>query len=271
MECDDDGKSAIDNVSRARSIYVQQALQNQRVLTGDIRKGKHEGASELRRELVQQFLKDIVVGRQCARCKGISPSYRKDRFVKIFEKPLNSKEQAKMAAGQFKARDALTLRPKSQRSNDTTVSDEGIADISLDSGSEDGSDVHADTLDEYGNVVHKPFTIKPTSPQLQQRYISTQEVLERLRLLFANEQDVLQLIYNSRPHGRHAQSTPDMFFIQALLVPPNKYRPEARTGDAQVTEAQQNSLYKAILGASFRVAEIHREISDAATKTPEFC
>ncbi|KAL1887428.1 hypothetical protein Sste5346_010223 [Sporothrix stenoceras] len=267
VECDDDNGSAIDGVSRARSIYVQQVLHKQRVLAGDIRKGKHEGASEFRRELVQQFLKDIVVGRQCARCKGISPSYRKDRFVKIFEKPLNSKEQAKMAAGQFKVRDALTLRPKNRRPDVTTLPDEGIADISLDSASDGENDEPADDLDEYGNVIHKPFADKPVSPQPQQRYISTQEVLERLRLLFTNEQDILQLVYNSRPQGRGTQTTPDMFFIHALLVPPNRYRPEARTGDAQVTEAQQNSLYKAILGTSFRVAEIHREISDAAKQT----
>ncbi|CAK7244781.1 MAG: hypothetical protein STHCBS139747_006327 [Sporothrix thermara] len=267
VECDDDNASLLDGVSRARNAYVLQVLQDKKVLSGDIRKGKHEGASEMRRVLIQQFLKDIVVGRQCARCKGISPSYRKDRFIKIFEKPLNSKEQAKMAAGQFKMRDALTLRPKNRRPVTNTLPDEGIADVSLDSASDDNGepDEPADELDEYGNVVHKPYADKPVSSHIpQQRYISTQEVLERLRLLFTNEQDILQLIYSSRPQVRGAETTPDMFFIHALLVPPNKYRPEARTGDAQVTEAQQNSLYKSILGASFKVADIHREISQAA-------
>ncbi|CAK7568231.1 MAG: hypothetical protein SEPTF4163_006216 [Sporothrix epigloea] len=266
IECDDDSGSLMEGVSRARNDYVRQVLQDKKVLAGELRKGKHEGASEMRRVLVQQFLKDIVIGRQCARCKGISPSYRKDRFIKIFEKPLNSKEQAKMAAGQFKMRDALTLRPKNRRSAAQSLPDEGIADISLDSASDENGELDepADELDEYGNVVHKPYADK-SMPSLtpQQRYISTQEVLERLRLLFANEQDILQLIYSSRPKARGAETTPDMFFIQALLVPPNKYRPEARTGDAQVTEAQQNSLYKSILGASFRVADIHREILQA--------
>ncbi|CAK7238444.1 hypothetical protein SEUCBS140593_010694 [Sporothrix eucalyptigena] len=266
IECDDDSGSMVDGVSRARSAYVRQVLQHKKVLAGDIRKGKHEGASEMRRVLIQQFLKDIVIGRQCARCKGISPSYRKDRFIKIFEKQLNSKEQAKMAAGQFKLRDALTLRPKNRRSAANVLPDEGIADISLDSASDDNSELDepADELDEYGTVVHKPYADGAATPNPpHQRYISTQEVLERLRLLFTNEQDILQLVYSSRPQARGSETTPDMFFIHALLVPPNKYRPEARTGDAQVTEAQQNSLYKSILGASFKVADIHREISQA--------
>ena len=263
IECDDDNQATADGVSRARNAYVRQVLRDRKFIAGDIRKGKHEGGSEMRRDLVQQFLKDIVAGRQCARCKGISPSYRKDRFVKIFEKPLNPKEQAKMAAGQFKLRDALTIRQKNKTSEPDSDSDEGIADIDVDSASEEQGD--ADELDESGNVVAKSATATSVSTEAsQQRYISTQEVMERLRLLFVNEQDILQLVYNSRPRGKGAKTTPDMFFVQALLVPPNKFRPEARTGDAQVTEAQQNSLYKSILAASFKVAEIHREISNAA-------
>ncbi len=259
-----DSESLADSISKAMNAYVRNVLRGNKVLSGDIRKGKHEGASELRRELIIQFLKDIVASRECARCKGISPSYRKDRFVKIFEKSLTPKEQAKMATGQFKTRDALTLRPKDKRASADVASDEGIADVDLDLAS-DSQEESADELDEYGSVIHKPYANNPQSAQgPQQRYISTQEVLERLRLLFINEQDVLKLVYSSRPRGNDIRVTPDMFFIQALLVPPNKYRPEARTGDAQVTEAQQNSLYRAILNASFKVADIHREISKEA-------
>jgi DNA-directed RNA polymerase I subunit RPA1 len=54
-----------------------------------------------------------------------------------------------------------------------------------------------------------------------------------------------------------------MFFITALLVPPNRYRPEARMGDNQISEAQQNNLYKMILRAANNVAQISRELSSA--------
>ncbi|EFX06682.1 DNA-directed RNA polymerase 1 subunit [Grosmannia clavigera kw1407] len=269
IEADDDSMTLSDSVSRARSTYVRQVLQNHKISAGDIRKGKHEGASEMRRDLVAQFMKDIVTSRQCSRCKGISPSYRRDRFVKVFEKPLSSKEQAKMAvSGHFKVRDALTIRRKPGHNESDAASDEGIADIDLDSASSDSETVEKDVdeLDESGKLVQREAANGSLAPDAaKQRYISAQEVLERLRLLFHNEQEVLQLIYSSRPQAKGTQTSPDMFFIEALLVPPNKYRPEARTGDSEVTESQQNSLYKGVLGASFKVADIHREILTAGT------
>jgi DNA-directed RNA polymerase I subunit RPA1 len=53
----------------------------------------------------------------------------------------------------------------------------------------------------------------------------------------------------------------DMFFLHALLVPPNKYRPEAKTGNDEIAEAQENSLYKNILNACDTLQEIQRELS----------
>ena len=53
-----------------------------------------------------------------------------------------------------------------------------------------------------------------------------------------------------------------MFFLQTLLVPPNKYRPESKTGDSEINESDQNSLYKSILKASETVAQTYRDITD---------
>ncbi|EAQ83890.1 hypothetical protein CHGG_10294 [Chaetomium globosum CBS 148.51] len=61
--------------------------------------------------------------------------------------------------------------------------------------------------------------------------------------------------------GNSKPLSADMFFVSTLLVPPNRYRPEARMGDSQISEAQQNSLYKLILRSASLVAQISREIS----------
>jgi len=267
-DSDLDGPSiagTVDAVTRARDVYVRRALQELRTTSRNIRRGKHEGASEMRRAVIRAFMLDIVKGkRECAHCKGISPSYRKDRFVKIFEKALPPKEQAKMASARFKLRDAMSLLQQGETSAvPGYLPRTGVADIGLSSDEdmgEDDADGPADELDERGAVTGGRSAIEAQPPK--QRYISAQEVLERLRLLFHHEQEVLHLIYTSRPSRKMRLLTPDMFFVQTLLIPPNRYRPEARTGDAQVTEAQQNSLYKLILGACFRLAHIHRVITN---------
>jgi len=260
-----------DGVSRAREDYVRRMLRAHTTSLGDLRRDKHEGALTARRVLIKEFMKDIVASRQCAGCNGISPTYRKDRFVKIFEKALNPKEQAKMAAGQFKIRDAMALGPKGKTTPRHEQIDEGIADVDTSSsGDESNSEEEGDGDDvtgDDGEAVEARRGKRGKDSGLntpRQRYLSPREVLERLRLLFNHEQEILFLVYNSRPsHGKGARIAPDMFFLQTILVPPNRYRPEARTGDAQITESQQNSLYKMILGASFKLARVHRDITNA--------
>ncbi|OTB01559.1 hypothetical protein M426DRAFT_14309 [Hypoxylon sp. CI-4A] len=273
---DDEESTSLDKVVRMREAYTQKMLKSHRIGTAEIRKGKHEGSSDARREVLKNFLRDMTKGRACATCQAISPSFRKDRFVKIFEKPLSAKDQAKMAQRSFQLRDALTIRRRTKedvakkRSYET---DEGIADIDLPSSEgeveqdNEEDEGEGEELDENGDVVmseagaRAPKKKKDTAAKAQQRYVNSIEVQARLQLLFEKEQEVMSLVYNSRPVGKKPVAVPaDNFFIQTVLVPPNKYRPEARQGDGAIAEAQQNSLYKQILGACERIAQIHKEI-----------
>lgn len=268
--------SALDKVIRMRQVYTEGALKNHKLSTAEIRKGKHEGASEARREVLKEFLKDVTKGRVCATCNGISPSYRKDRFVKIFEKPLSTKDQAKMAQRNLRVKDALALQRKAVTEpvkKPNYDSDEGIADIDLPSSEEEGEGEPEDEgdgeeLDENGDVVMADAAVKTSktkktdTAKSTQRYLTSFEVQARLRLLFEKEQEIMSLIYNSRPLGKKLPA--DNFFLQTVLVPPNKYRPEARQGDGAIAEAQQNSLYKQILTACTRISQIHKEISSAS-------
>ncbi|OTA95759.1 hypothetical protein M434DRAFT_393403 [Hypoxylon sp. CO27-5] len=273
--------STLDKVVRLREAYTQRTLKRHRLGTADIRKGKHEGASETRREVLKNFFRDMTKGRACATCQAISPNFRKDRFVKIFEKPLSAKDQAKMAQRNMEHRDALALKRKvradvaKKRSYET---DEGIADIDLPSSEgeveqendeDEDEEGEGEELDENGDVimsggdaaVKSSKTKKSTASKPQQRYVNSMEVQARLQLLFEKEQEIMSLVYNSRPQYSGKKLPADNFFIQTVLVPPNKYRPEARQGDGAIAEAQQNSLYKQILASCARIAQIHKEIS----------
>lgn len=237
-EAEEEGNNLHDGTMRARETYVRQVLRGHRlkVNIGDIRKGKHEGAAELRRALVKELLAVMVKEKRCKSCDGISPVYRKDRWVKIFERDLTEKEKAAMAQAGRKRTDALALSRKAKKHSDLTP-DEGIADV--DSLSEDSeerdSEGDGEELDENGDVVMtdapakaqrgKPKAAKSSNPA--QRYLSTMEVHQRLEMLFEKEQELLSLLYNSKPRPRNSQPlSATMFFITTLLVPPNRYRPE---------------------------------------------
>ncbi|KAK4119973.1 beta and beta-prime subunits of DNA dependent RNA-polymerase [Parathielavia appendiculata] len=269
-QAEEEGGNLHDSTMRARETYVRQVLRNHslKVSMGDIRKGKHEGAAEMRRALNKELLSRMVKEKRCTSCDGISPVYRKDRWVKIFERDLTEKERAAMAQAGRKRSDALALSRKAEK-DDNFHLDEGI---DVDSSSEESSggrdsEGEGDNLDENGDVVMTDAPAKAQRGKSKvskpaQRYLSTMEVRKRLELLFEKEQELITLLYNSKPQTRASKPlTADMFFITTLLVPPNRYRPEARMGDSQISEAQQNSLYKMILRSASNVAQISREIS----------
>ena len=258
-EAEEEGNSSIDNVTRAREKYVQQCIRGSKLKRYDAKKGKHEGASEMRREIIKEFLAEITKKRLCSGCGGISPSYRKDRFVKVFERSLSSKEKAKMAQKSLKWDDAMARvhQDKSARKPNSYASDEGVADIGS-PGREESDPEAAESSDD----VDMPDA-ESVDPAASQRYISSMEVKARLTELFKKEQEILALLYNAKPPTRSSPMVnPDMFFITCILVPPNRYRPEARTGEAQIAEAQQNSLYKSILRSCGKIAQIYGALAD---------
>ncbi|KAM3537715.1 hypothetical protein ARSEF1564_009361 [Beauveria bassiana] len=259
----EDDTSSIDNVTRKREKYVQLCLRGGRKTRRDIKKGKHEGTGQMRREVIKEFLSEVIKKRECASCNGISPTYRKDAFVKIFEKALSDKEKVKMAARNLKYGDAMsrlyqkTMAKKPQENG-----------ITHDSSEDEGEDESPSSQDvEMQDADEEESTTANTSHSAaHQRYISPMEVHARLVELFNKEQELVSLLYNAKPPTkRTTKTTPDMFFVTVLLVPPNRFRPEARTGDTEISEAPQNSLYKNILRANGKIAKLHSNVQNGSS------
>lgn len=262
-DSDDSGEeSAINSVVRRRNAFVKKSIKAAKETSWEWRREKNEGVAEARRAVVKDFMKDINSTRICGNCRGISPVYRRDRYVKIFKKGLSPKEKAKMAQGNFKAVNAVQLLHQENKGKTNGEFDEGIADIDLSSNESDEGE--GESLDVDGDVVmgQSTETSKPKVAPSSQEYMNTIEVKACLTLLFGKEQEIFSLVYNSRSTAKNpTKVSEDMFFIQTLLVPPNKYRPEARTGDGEISEAQQNSLYKLILKAAETMSKIYHDIS----------
>lgn len=260
-EAEEEGKASISNVTRARDKYVEACLRGIKTKRGEAKRGKHEGAIELRREVIKEFLAEITKKRSCASCGGISPTYRKDKFVKIFEKSLSDKERGKMAQRGMRRHDAMarvyqTQHQGKRKPNERRNSDEGVADIES-----PVAEMEEDLAETEHDVAMAD--IEQVMANEMQRYITPMEVRARLTELFEKEQDLLWLVYNARPASRSSPpASPDMFFLTHILVPPNKFRPEARTGDSSIAEAQQNNLYKNILRGCSRIALVHNTLSE---------
>ncbi|KAL5596412.1 hypothetical protein BROUX41_006707 [Berkeleyomyces rouxiae] len=244
-EAEEEGASSTqDLVIRKRNRFVAAAIKGRRVAVSEAMDAKHEGATALRRVLVKEFLVEANRVGKCASCHGVSPRYRKDGAVKIFEKPLSTKEVNSMKSRRLRATDAMTTRaPKASQAE--AAQHQVDEAVELDSNDAAAADSDVEMTDD------APAAAADAKPS--QRYLSAMEVQSRLQLLFKKEQNILSLLYSSRPSKTIVKVTPDMFFIEAILVPPNRYRPEARMGAGQISENEQNGLFKNILRGCERI------------------
>lgn len=263
-ESDADTKGLIDRRERFVRHAINTARQNRTLSTH-----KTEATTNARRAIISEFMNKITQGKKCANCQGVNHSYRKDRFVKIFRKPLTEKERYAMIQSGHKAKDPMVEMRKKQKAEKSRKrkrdADEAIADmdVSDDVDMEDESEGEGEVLIAGGDNVIDEGAAETTTKKAkeQEEYLNPARVHAQLCQLFEREQDILSAVYG---HTQEAFTslTPDMFFMKDILIPPNRYRPEARTGgDDSIAEAQDNALYKNILNASDMLANIQRELS----------
>ncbi|KAK8236737.1 DNA-directed RNA polymerase-like protein I subunit [Phyllosticta capitalensis] len=277
----DDEKSGI---MQKREAFYKQALKS---IGGKKRSEwsteKTEAISEARRLLIKEFLYDINKNRKCANCGGISPSFRKDRYVKIFKKGLSVKDKSIMIQKGLKISNPLVEEAERQKrrqalkdkhKGDPMEMDEGVADMGATEieDEEDGESIDVDEEITDGMVAAEAATGSSSKKAKDegegQSYVTTSEIKAYLDRLFEKEQEIFSLVYGPRTRAKKSgKMTADMFFIKTLVVPPTKYRPEAKTGQSDIAEAQQNSLYRNILTVCQDVGVIINEIKKGTSET----
>jgi len=183
---------------------------------------------------------------------------------------------AKAIQGGFKATNPL-IKAMNQRKamqhqkrEDREVDEGIVADFEDVTSGESGEDI--EMLDVGNASVDLENTGKEGAAKSKSKteehdvFMNAHEVHAAISELFDNEREILELVYNVRNMKNSSPLSADMFFIRNLLVPPNKYRPEAKTGEGEIAEAKQNALYKQILTQCQTMAMIRNDISAAESK-----
>ncbi|KAJ9621608.1 hypothetical protein H2203_007095 [Taxawa tesnikishii (nom. ined.)] len=281
-EADDDDESGLDqdtkDIIERRNRFVKKCIK----LAGlsknmeDKTTAKIEAVADERRALVKEFLYEITKGKKCGNCGGVSPSYRKDRFVKIFQKPLPEKDRIAMVQGGFKAQDPMLLLKK-QRQAAAAADKRGASSrtrvLPIWKTHLESPRARAKTSKCW--ISNKRWQVetcwrrkqaqagqKSQKSDSDQIYVNAGQVHAALVHLFNQEQEIMGMVYG--PHSRSKKGpsvSADMFFIKDLLVPPNRFRPEARMGEGEIAEAQENTLYKNILNTCELMGQIHKELN----------
>ncbi|KAF1915984.1 hypothetical protein BDU57DRAFT_515812 [Ampelomyces quisqualis] len=247
--------------------YVKRCMKRAGISSRDTRsaKEKNDTIADARRQVLKDFYALLGgAGKRCRNCRGINPTFRKDRGIKIFRRNLSAKEKIAMAQAEKRLQnplDILATREAKARKQPVHA-DEGVAD--LDPASEEDEDIELDNLDDGSLVAHEARTGQKSRTAVDpadssQEYMTTAEVKAAMILLFEHESDALRLLYS--PYGSKSLTnvSADMFFTEAVVVPPNRYRLEDKTGDS-IAESPKNNLYKGILNACDAMRQISNEI-----------
>ncbi|KAF2676541.1 DNA-directed RNA polymerase I subunit RPA1 [Lentithecium fluviatile CBS 122367] len=270
-DSEDERGGDAEGVIEERNSYVRKCLKRAGISKSDAHtmKQKDEATSDARRQVIKEFYAAMTVGKKCRNCDAINPSYRKDRGVKIFRKNLSTKDKSAMAAQEKRMDNPLDVlrRREAQAKTQPVHADEGVAD--MDPSSEEEEDI--DMLDagsDGGLVVTESMTASRTKSRsaadaedAAQDYLNPAEVKAAMTLLFEKEMEILRLLYS--PYARSKSSltdvSADMFFLHSIIVPPNRYRMEDKTGDS-IAECPRNNLYKNILNACESMRQITNEM-----------
>jgi DNA-directed RNA polymerase I subunit RPA1 len=218
-----------------------------------------------RKVVIKSFLLEIARAKNCHFCKGISPGFKKDSNLNIFRKAFSPKQKNQNAQNGLKITNPLIFkqqleRPMKEREkplvNGAYSEDEDMRD-----NVQGGIDELHGAEEEIANAAAVEDEDEVDDKDEKQRFLTGSEVHAALELLIKREQEVFNLIYNSRPGKEANLINANMFFITHILVPPNKYRPATPQGDA-INQVQQNTSFVKVLQAADAVKQIQREMQN---------
>lgn len=205
----------------------------------------------------------------------------KDRSANV-QNGIRSSENPLILLNKFKREQERKLRKHAQNQaaqNGALHVDEGVADMD-DSMNEDvdepqildgGEEVSEEESEEEAQAGAEGSMFQTESnltrakrnmknPEEAQVYVNANEIHASLVQLFEKEKDIMSMVYSGSKTADGSPSA-DMFFIQHLVVPPNRFRKESKTGGAdEISEAADNTSYRNILSACEEIFQIRREL-----------
>jgi DNA-directed RNA polymerase I subunit RPA1 len=185
--------------------------------TPSVEKSADTNLTQLRNAVIRDFFKAVTAaGKTCKNCEAPAVALKSDSKAKIFQKPLSTRGHGKNVRPSRTVFDALKELDRSSSSGADPV-DESVLMTS------------ADSLKRAPRDATSMLAPEAPSSSNRLRYLVPKEVQAHMKLLFHFEGEICGQLFGAvqrvgrEPRRRVASS--DMFFIEALPVPPSRFRP----------------------------------------------
>ncbi|KAJ2785118.1 hypothetical protein H4R18_000706 [Coemansia javaensis] len=251
--------------------------------------------NKVRRALIKELIWRSR-GTSCQNCRGPVPKLRRDGHLKIFREPLQKKQLAQQQAKGLQYRDVMALDAaaiEKETAAPAAVKQAAPAAVGDESEDDDkGEGDSSEDADAAYNAVDAHPKKQPAAPQRTRVYMTAIHLRNHMRLLFGNEAELVRLLFQQRDpqmataadvlsgarigatltaprHVRSPVALADIFFIEALPVPPTKFRPASVMNDEVMENPQNVYLGKVLRTCVFMRNLISPDAADARFRAHE--
>ncbi|KAI6163109.1 hypothetical protein EDD17DRAFT_512310 [Pisolithus thermaeus] len=278
---DDDGDEdsrgeTVEDFEKRVELYVRIHLSR----TGSRRdQYKDELVYQARKDVITDFLKSTIAKRcQNAGCGAFGYTFRKEGFTKIVEYDLPIKQKNQHIALGLRRPDVLISQMQRGERAEQYLNDRILDDDDVPMSEPEGDMAYSDEEDVEPSPKEKESLPRTASGRVKtsrgrnERVMAPEECRAHLRRLFANCPLMCSLLF-----GRHGpftplsrdgltRASPDIFFMEAIPVPPTRFRPPAKMGD-MLFEHSQNELLAKILSTSYRLRDLTLDLQISSSKS----
>ncbi len=252
------------------------------------------------KEILVEFWKSFKPVK-CPHCDSSSIRLKKQGFLKIFQLPLSKKEKKKMIEkGLNPERDALedtedykmdleneeakTNKKSKNKKNKKVENNKNNKNKSEDSDSDNSDELSENEIEEDFKISknnkngNNPNNIMNAESSF--KFLHAIEVREHINKLWSNDGDLLSIIFGNLFYSENAENKkykfeiksqgPDMFFLDVIVVPPNRFRPENKGGsDGGVYLHTQSALLTKVINLCNQIRELLKKQNTDLNKSDE--
>jgi len=209
---------------------------------------------------------------KCAQCGNVSASLKKDGYSRILKKPLTKRQRAQGDGKKSPVASSKAPVKKSGRAADESDEEPAArtkrkkAAGKHDEDSESSDEESDDESDEDADVMESE--VKEKDGDLQDDALPVNvtplKALELLQQVFKRDGELLGLVYGAAFNGR-IKGEASMFFLQTLLIAPNRFRPPVQLGEQQFEHPINAALKEVMLQNDEMFAMLKdKDVSQAA-------
>lgn len=227
-----------------------------------VRRGQAHGqlAYAARKAVIADFLKAVITQRKCRICQAVSPTLRKDGFVKIVEGDLSPKDKALHAVLGISRPDVIGTSKLGNKDEEDGQEHEPVDKEGLKEASKASKVAGGNTR------VMPPVECRGNLRRLFQRESTICSLIFGRRGVFeSGRSDRASSSSSSNPFETPNGASADAFFMEVVSVAPTRFRPASVMGDSTF-ENPQNSLLTNILKAAIKVRELNEALAELSAK-----